>query len=138
MALAQPTLLSTLIAPGSQFSAHAPHSMQESGSTSLAAPPFPAANTRCGQTTEHMPQRVQSSGSYSRVFNLLAEAILSQPLFLPNRRRAPFNSTPDAAIAAMTGTYLLISLRTPVGEANVVAPVKLRAIKDVIAGRVST
>ncbi len=62
IALAQPTLLSTLIAPVAQFNWHAPHSMQESLSTSSAAL-SPLAKTRCGQTIEHMPHWLHFPGS---------------------------------------------------------------------------
>jgi len=67
MAQAQPTPLSTSIAPAGQLRMQAPHSMQASGLTSLAAS-SPAAKTPCGQTALHIPQLVQSSGWYWSVF----------------------------------------------------------------------
>jgi len=65
-AAAQPTPLSTEIAPTGQLTMQAPHSMQSSGFTRTAA--FsPATNTPCGQTMEHIPQLEQLSSLYSKV-----------------------------------------------------------------------
>ena len=69
IAAAQPTSLSTLIAPAEQFIAQAPHSMHSDGATRRALP-LSALNTPWGQTEAQMPQLLQSSGSYSSVFYL--------------------------------------------------------------------
>jgi hypothetical protein len=62
MALAQPTPLSTAIAPVTQFNWQAPHSMQARAFVNLARRPS-ISNTACGQTATHMAHPLQSSGS---------------------------------------------------------------------------
>lgn len=84
IAVAQPTPLSTRIAPSGQFFAQAPHSMQEPRSARRASP-SPFSNTPCGQTTAHIPQRVQRAGSYSSVLfpvavNLSSSHAAHQPV----------------------------------------------------------
>jgi hypothetical protein len=69
MAAAQPTPLSTVIAPVGQLSWQAPHSMHASGRTRSATAPS-GAKTPCGQTMLHMPQLMHKPGSYSRVLIL--------------------------------------------------------------------
>ena len=60
---AQPTPLSTDIAPTGQLSWHAPHSMHAEAATSSAFVPF-WVKTLCGQTVLHLPQPTHLSLSY--------------------------------------------------------------------------
>lgn len=60
IAFAQPTPLSTLIAPTGQLSAQAPHSMHDEGEIRSAA--FsPGVKTPWGQTVLHIPQLMHRS-----------------------------------------------------------------------------
>jgi len=67
MAVAQPTPLSTRMAPVSQFNWQAPHSMQAARLT-MRATVSPGTNTPCGQTMLHIPQLLHSFGKYRSVF----------------------------------------------------------------------
>jgi hypothetical protein len=98
MAAAQPTPLSTVIAPVGQLSWQAPHSMHASGRTNWATAPF-GAKTPCGQTMLHMPQLMHRPGSYSRV--------LSFP-FTSAREPAPRSSS-QAQAARLVGSITLSS-----------------------------
>jgi hypothetical protein len=60
IAVAHPTPAFRLIAPKTQFWAHAPHSIHKSLSVTKALFPF-MAKTPCGQTSMHLPQPVHFS-----------------------------------------------------------------------------
>jgi hypothetical protein len=61
MAAAQPTPACTLIAPGSQFTMQAPHSIQADRLT-IRATFSPVSKTWCGHTMLHIPQLVHNLG----------------------------------------------------------------------------
>jgi len=69
IACAQPTPGLTLMAPVTQFKAHAPHSRQASLSTSEARRSA-MANTPRGQTSAHDPQPLHRVTSSCRVHEL--------------------------------------------------------------------
>jgi hypothetical protein len=68
IAHAQPTPLSTSMAPAGQFFAQAPHSIQARGFTSSARL-FPSVKTRWGQTCVQRRQLMHFSGKYRSVFS---------------------------------------------------------------------
>jgi len=130
-AAAQPTPLSTEIAPTGQLTMQAPHSMQSSGFARTAAS-SPATNTPCGQTMEHMPQLEQLSSLYSKVLIAFVVIIVQvgaavlvvfqgvdrvcrDHSAIPRRpaiRKATASNKPQASEIAMSGRNLKISSYT--------------------------
>ena len=78
-AAAHPTPLCTSIAPGGQFRAQAPHSMQRSGAPSTALS-VPSRKTPCGQTSVQRRQLIHRSGKNTRVLFRYESNILTTSL----------------------------------------------------------
>ena len=134
MAAAQPTPACTLIAPGSQLSMHAPHSIQAFLLT-MRAMVSPASNTPCGQTVLQNPQLVQSFGKNCSVLALSFIFIGYFPI--PNILNK-INTMPTPAMDACRGMYLDISRLTLVQQVMGVVPVWFKVKNETMAVMIKT